>query len=47
MSAIFDCRDALKTYEELAACLTVLIALKQCEPGDDVTTWLIQPPPPV
>src|SRR5262249_1797998 len=44
MSAMFDGRDALKANEELTACLMELIALKRREPGDDVTSWLIQHP---
>nr|WP_234029249.1 cytochrome P450 [Streptomyces sp. PsTaAH-124] len=44
MSAIFDGRDALKANEELTSCLMELIALKRREPGDDVTSWLIQHP---
>lgn len=44
MSAIFDGRDALRANEELTSCLMELIALKRREPGDDVTSWLIQHP---
>ncbi|MYS40680.1 cytochrome P450, partial [Streptomyces sp. SID5998] len=44
MSAIFDGRDAVRANEELTACLMELIALKRREPGDDVTSWLIQHP---
>ncbi|MFD9905296.1 cytochrome P450 [Streptomyces sp. NPDC059063] len=44
MSAIFDGKDALRANEELTACLMELIALKRRNPGDDVTTWLIQHP---
>ncbi|MGA4838192.1 cytochrome P450 [Streptomyces sp. G45] len=44
MSAIFDGKDALRANEELTACLMELIALKRRQPGDDVTTWLIQHP---
>ncbi|MFJ5528677.1 cytochrome P450 [Streptomyces sp. NPDC093261] len=44
MSAIFDGKDALKANEELTACLMELITLKRREPGDDVTSWLIQHP---
>ncbi|MEU6370023.1 cytochrome P450 [Streptomyces sp. NPDC046931] len=44
MSAIFDGRDALRANEELTACLMELISLKRREPGDDVTSWLIQHP---
>ncbi|MFF9373199.1 cytochrome P450 [Streptomyces griseoluteus] len=44
MSAMFDGRDALKASEDITACLMELIALKRREPGDDVTSWLIQHP---
>ncbi|MFF7184374.1 cytochrome P450 [Streptomyces sp. NPDC008222] len=44
MSAIFDGKDALKANEELTSCLMELITLKRREPGDDVTSWLIQHP---
>ncbi|MEI5102825.1 cytochrome P450 [Streptomyces sp. PmtG] len=44
MSAIFDGKDALRANEELTACLMELIVLKRRQPGDDVTTWLIQHP---
>ncbi|MFD0509346.1 cytochrome P450 [Streptomyces chiangmaiensis] len=44
MSAMFDGRDAGQAYEEITACLMELIALKRREPGDDVTSWLIQHP---
>ncbi|MDF3298548.1 cytochrome P450 [Streptomyces tropicalis] len=44
ISAIFDGKDAARANEELTACLMELIALKRREPGDDVTSWLIQHP---
>ncbi|MFB7508965.1 cytochrome P450, partial [Streptomyces broussonetiae] len=44
MSAIFDGKDAVRANEELTACLMALIALKRRQPGDDVTSWLIQHP---
>lgn len=44
MSAIFDGKDALKANEELTSCLMELITLKRRDPGDDVTSWLIQHP---
>jgi cytochrome P450 len=44
MSAIFDGKDALRANEELTSCLMELIALKRRQPGDDVTSWLIQHP---
>ncbi|WP_265562588.1 cytochrome P450 [Streptomyces hygroscopicus] len=44
MSAIFDGKDALRANEELTKCLMELIRLKRREPGDDVTSWLIQHP---
>ncbi|MFH8447796.1 cytochrome P450 [Streptomyces fungicidicus] len=44
LSAIFDGKDALRANEDLTACLMELIALKRRQPGDDVTSWLIQHP---
>ncbi|MGI5138916.1 MULTISPECIES: cytochrome P450 [unclassified Streptomyces] len=44
MSAMFDGRDALKASDEITACLMELIKLKRRDPGDDVTSWLIQHP---
>ncbi|MFI1353094.1 cytochrome P450 [Streptomyces sp. NPDC020898] len=45
MSAMFDGQDdALKGMEQVATCLQELITLKRREPGDDVTSWLIQHP---
>ncbi|MER6690119.1 cytochrome P450 [Streptomyces minutiscleroticus] len=44
MSAIFDGKDAMRANEEMTACLMELITLKRREPGDDVTSWLIQHP---
>ncbi|WP_030186747.1 hypothetical protein [Streptomyces sp. NRRL S-813] len=44
MSAMFEGRDAVRANEELTACLMELVALKRREPGDDVTSWLIQHP---
>ncbi len=44
MSAIFDGKDALRANEELTACLMELITLKRRDPGDDITSWLIQHP---
>ncbi|MCX2925067.1 cytochrome P450 [Streptomyces sp. NEAU-W12] len=44
MSAIFDGKDALRANEDLTACLMELIARKRRQPGDDVTSWLIQHP---
>nr|WTB34590.1 cytochrome P450 [Streptomyces sp. NBC_00830] len=44
MAAIFDGQDALRANEELNACLMELVSLKRREPGDDVTSWLIQHP---
>ncbi|MGW3649088.1 cytochrome P450 [Streptomyces sp. NPDC000878] len=43
MSAMFDGQDdAIKGIEIVATCLQELITLKRREPGDDVTSWLIQ-----
>ncbi|WP_105973208.1 cytochrome P450 family protein [Streptomyces geranii] len=43
MAAMFDGQDdALKGLEQVATCLQELITLKRREPGDDVTSWLIQ-----
>lgn len=44
MSAIFDGEDVLRANEELTACLMELVTLKRREPGDDVTSWLVQHP---
>ncbi|MET7851044.1 cytochrome P450 [Streptomyces avermitilis] len=44
MAAIFDGKDALRANDELTACLMELVALKRREPGDDITSWLIQHP---
>jgi cytochrome P450 len=45
MAALFEAQDpneALRANEELNASLMELIALKRREPGDDMTSWLIQ-----
>ncbi|WP_189151435.1 cytochrome P450 [Streptomyces lacrimifluminis] len=44
MAAMFDGEDAQKGLEEVAGSLLELITLKRREPGDDVTSWLIQHP---
>jgi cytochrome P450 len=44
MAAIFEGRDALRADQELTACLMELVALKRREPGDDLTTRLVQHP---
>jgi len=44
MSAIFDGKDVVKANGELTACLMELITLKRREPGEDVTSWLVQHP---
>ncbi|WP_055524680.1 cytochrome P450 [Streptomyces graminilatus] len=44
MSAMFDGENAQKGLEEVAGSLLELITLKRREPGDDVTSWLIQHP---
>ncbi|MFF8945082.1 cytochrome P450 [Streptomyces sp. NPDC014864] len=44
ISALFDLKDVMRANEELTACLMELIALKRRQPGDDVTSWLIQHP---
>ncbi|MFF1837216.1 cytochrome P450 [Streptomyces sp. NPDC058231] len=44
MAALFEGEDALRANEELNACLMELVSLKRREPGDDVTSWLIQHP---
>ncbi|WP_238431301.1 cytochrome P450 [Streptomyces cavernae] len=44
MAAIFDGKDALRANEDLTACLLELIAIKRRQPGDDMTSWLIQHP---
>jgi len=45
MAALFEAQEAseaLRANEELNASLMELIALKRREPGDDMTSWLIQ-----
>jgi cytochrome P450 len=44
MSALFDGQDALRANDELTAALMELIAVKRREPGDDITSWLIEHP---
>lgn len=44
MSAIFDGKDAVEADAELTASLMELVALKRRQPGDDLTSWLIQHP---
>ncbi|MFC8727346.1 cytochrome P450 family protein [Streptomyces bacillaris] len=44
MSAIFDGEDVLRANAELTECLMELVALKRRQPGDDITSWLIQHP---
>lgn len=44
LSAMFDGENAQKGLEEVAGSLLELITLKRREPGDDVTSWLIQHP---
>lgn len=42
MSGMFDGKDAAQALAEIDNCLMELIALKRRQPGDDVTSWLIQ-----
>jgi cytochrome P450 len=44
MSAIFDGEDVLRSNAELTSCLMELVALKRRQPGEDITSWLIQHP---
>ncbi|MER6104812.1 cytochrome P450 [Streptomyces sp. NPDC001832] len=44
MSAIFDGEDVLRANAELTECLMELVALKRRQPGEDITSWLIQHP---
>lgn len=44
MADMFDGKDALRASEELTACFLELVSLKRREPGDDVTSWLVQHP---
>ncbi|MEV8451319.1 cytochrome P450 [Streptomyces sp. NPDC052095] len=44
MSAIFDGVDVLRANTELTECLMELVALKRRQPGEDITSWLIQHP---
>lgn len=42
MSGIFDGVDAERANAELTGALIDLIALKRAQPGEDITTWLMQ-----
>ncbi|MDT0440241.1 MULTISPECIES: cytochrome P450 [Streptomyces] len=44
MSAIFDGEDVLRANAELTECLMELVSIKRRQPGEDVTSWLIQHP---
>ncbi|MEU6732270.1 cytochrome P450 [Streptomyces physcomitrii] len=44
MSMLFDGQDVVRSNEELNACLMELVALKRRQPGEDMTSWLIQHP---
>ncbi|MFI9626913.1 cytochrome P450 [Streptomyces sp. NPDC052042] len=44
MSAIFDGEDVLRANAEMTECLMELVALKRRQPGEDITSWLIQHP---
>ncbi|MEY9875117.1 cytochrome P450 [Streptacidiphilus sp. MAP12-33] len=44
MSALFDGHDVMQANEDLTACLMELIAIKRDQPGEDITSWLIQHP---
>lgn len=44
MSAMFDGNDAQRASEDINTCLMELVALKRRQPGDDVTSWLIEHP---
>ncbi|MFD6423225.1 cytochrome P450 [Streptomyces sp. NPDC060198] len=44
MSAIFDGEDVLRANARLTECLMELVALKRRQPGEDITSWLIQHP---
>ncbi|MFJ8971891.1 cytochrome P450 [Streptomyces anulatus] len=44
MSAIFDGEDVLRANAELTECLMELVAIKRRQPGEDITSWLIQHP---
>ncbi len=44
MSALFDGLDVLQANEDLTGCLMELVALKRRQPGEDITSWLIQHP---
>ncbi|MFI9330762.1 cytochrome P450 [Kitasatospora sp. NPDC052868] len=44
MSALFDGLDVMQANEDLTSCLMDLVALKRRQPGDDITSWLIQHP---
>ena len=44
MSALFDGEDVMQANEDLTSCLMELVALKRRQPGEDITSWLIQHP---
>ncbi|MFB7618208.1 MULTISPECIES: cytochrome P450 [unclassified Kitasatospora] len=44
MSALFDGLDVIQANDELNSCLMDLVALKRRQPGDDITSWLVQHP---
>ncbi|MFD7615632.1 cytochrome P450 [Streptomyces sp. NPDC059802] len=44
MSAIFDGEDVLRANTDLTECLMELVAIKRRQPGEDITSWLIQHP---
>ena len=44
MSALFDGLDVMQANEDLTGCLMELVALKRRQPGEDITSWLIQHP---
>ena len=44
MADMFDGKDALRASDELTACFMELVSLKRREPGDDITSWLVQHP---
>ncbi|AEW99455.1 putative cytochrome P450 (plasmid) [Streptantibioticus cattleyicolor NRRL 8057 = DSM 46488] len=44
MAAIFDGQDVMRANEELTACLMELVALKRRQPGNDITSWLVEHP---
>ncbi|MFD7547919.1 cytochrome P450 [Streptomyces sp. NPDC059578] len=44
LADLFDGQDAVRANEDMTACLLELVALKRRQPGEDITSWLVQHP---